>query len=217
MRRISLLMTVLVLSLSGLATAQLPVQEVGENLILNGIQSAEAIFQSAEWVLDLAPLGEYVFPGCGEEGLGQVAALAEEAEALGFGWSSTSALLSRLFDPAGAPRTSFEFRERVIEINNTLYQADSYAAKTQSLLLTAICTVEQVLGLIETVSGLEGKLSVQQTLSQQLGKLQQLKTEGNVQRSAFERARSLEGLTPVVLQQGMYNVLEEMMLDHPRW
>ena len=56
MRRISLLTGLMVLSVAGMARAQLPVQEVGQNLIYNTIQAAEAVFQTAEWVLDLAPL-----------------------------------------------------------------------------------------------------------------------------------------------------------------
>jgi hypothetical protein len=217
MRQTSLLTALMVLSLSGIAAAQLSVVEVGQNLTYNGIQAAEAIFQTAQWILDMTPLEEYLFPEAAAEDLAQLKALAEAAESLSFGWSSNRALLTSLFDPAGAPETSFEFRERVTEINSTLFETYGYATDTQNLLLTAIRTVEHIFGFIETVAGLEGKLSVQQTLAQQLGKLHQLQTEANVQRSAFERARSLEGVTPGVLQQGMYNITDAMMEDHPRW
>jgi hypothetical protein len=217
MPRISILACLLVLSLTGLATAQILVIEVGKNLAFNGVQAAEAVFQSAEWILDLTPLEGFIFAGCAEGDLSLMRTLAEQAASLSFGWSNNRALLDSLFAPERAPTTSFEFRERVTAINGTLYETYGYATDTQNLLLTAICTVEQILGFIETVSGLEGKLSVQQNLSQQLGKLHQLQTEGNLQRSAFERAKSLEGVTPGVLQQGIYNITDEMMRDHPRW
>jgi hypothetical protein len=205
----------MVLSVSGTAAAQLAVQEVGQNLTYNGIQAAEAVFQTAQWILDMAPLEEYLFPEGAAEDLAQVKALAEEAKAHGFGLSSLQAQLT-LFDPENAPTTTFEFRERVTEIDRTLFQVSSYAMRTQNLLVTAMRTVEHILGFIEIVAGLEGKLSVQQTLSQQLGKLQQLHTEANIQRSAFERARSLEGVMPGVLRQGIQNILDRMMEDHPR-
>jgi hypothetical protein len=217
MWRTSLLTGLLVLSLAGIAAAQLSVVEVGQNLTYNGTQAAEAVFQTAQWILDMAPLENYLFPDGAAEGLAHIIALAEEAEALGFGWSSTQAQLTALFALEGAPTTSFEFRERVTEINSTLFETYGYATDTQNLLLTAIRTVEHVFGFIDIVSGLAGKLSVQQTLAQQLGKLQQLHTEANVQRSAFERARSLEGVTPGVLQQGVYNITDAMMENHPRW
>jgi hypothetical protein len=217
MRRISLLAVVIVLSCSGLAGAQLPVVEVGQNLTYNGIQAAEAVFQTAQWILDMAPLEHYIFPEGAAEDLAQVAALAEEAEAVSFGLSSTHAQLTALFDPESAPMTSFEFRERVTAINRTLFLVYSYAMRTQSLILTAMRTVEHILGFMEIVVELTGKLSAQQTLAQQLGKLQQLQVEANIQRSAFERARSLEGVTPGVLQQGVHNIVDAMMEDHPRW
>jgi hypothetical protein len=217
MRRISVLIGVIVLGLAGVARAQLPVAEVGQNLTYNGIQAAETVFQTAQWILDLAPLEDYIFPEGAAEDLAQLSALAEEAEAVSFGLSSTQAQLTALFSLESAPTTSYEFRERVTEINRTLFQTYSYAMRTQSLLLTTIHTVEHILGFIEIVAGLTGKLSAQQTLAQQLGKLQQLHAEANVQRSAFERAKSLEGVTPGVLQQGIYHITDAMMEDHPRW
>jgi hypothetical protein len=217
MRRISLLTGLMVLSVAGMARAQLPVQEVGQNLIYNTIQAAEAVFQTAEWVLDLAPLEDYLFPEGAADDLAQLSALVEEAEAVSFGVSSTQAQLESLFSLESAPTTSYEFRQRVTEITQALFNTYSYAMRTQSLLLTAMRTVEHILGFIEIVSGLEGKLSSQQLLAQQLGKLQQLHTEANIQRSAFERARSLEGVTPGVLYQGMQNIVDAMMEDHPRW
>jgi hypothetical protein len=225
MRRINLFAILTVLSLPAAVSAQLglipgagtPVREVGQNLVLNGIQAAEAVFQSAEWILDLTALEGFLFPAAAAENLAQLTALVEQAESLSWGWSNNQALLNELFNPEGAPATSFEFRERVTAINRTLFETYGYATDTQNLLLTAIRTVEHIFGFIETVSGLEGKLSVQQTLAQQLGKLHQLHTEANVQRSAFERAKSLEGVTPGVLQQGIYNITDEMMRDHPRW
>jgi conjugal transfer/entry exclusion protein len=217
MRRISVLISAMVLSYASISTAQLAVQEVGQNLTYNLIQSVEAVFQTAQWVLDLAPLENYIFPEGAAEDLARIAALAEEAQALSFDLSSLQSQLNTLFDPDSAPTTSYEFRERVTAINRTLFQTYSYAMRTQSLVLTAVNTVEHILGFIEIVAELTGKLSTSQLLSQQIGKLQQLQAEANVQRSAFERARSLEGITPVVLDQGIQNIIDQMMEDHPRW
>jgi hypothetical protein len=112
MQRISLLIGLMVLGCAGIAAAQLPVQEVGLNLTHNSIQAAEAVFQTAEWLLDLAPLEDYLFPEGAAEDLAQLSALVEEAEAVSFGVSSTQAQLESLFSLESAPTTSYEFRER---------------------------------------------------------------------------------------------------------
>jgi hypothetical protein len=78
-------------------------------------------------------------------------------------------------------------------------------------------TVDHILGFIAQVAGLLGKLSIEQTISQQLGKLHQLHAEANVQMSAFQHAQSTEALAPGVLQQGIQNITDAMMADHPRW
>src|SRR5215813_4607034 len=140
MRRISVLVGVIVLGLSGIAAAQLAVQEVGQNLTYNGIQAAEAVFQTAEWILDLTALEEYIFPEGAAEDLEQLVGLAEEAEELSFDLGSLEALLTSLFDPESAPSTSFEYRQRVIDINQTLYQTYRYAMRTQSLIATTLRT-----------------------------------------------------------------------------
>src|SRR5262249_33183320 len=107
MRRISGLIGLMVLSLPGIAAAQLAVREVGQNLTYNGMQAAEAVFQTAQWILDMAPLEGYLFPEGAAEALAQVTALAEEAEAVSFGLSSTQAQLTALFDLESAPTTSY--------------------------------------------------------------------------------------------------------------
>jgi hypothetical protein len=89
--------------------------------------------------------------------------------------------------------------------------------RTQTLINTAIRTVEHIMALIETVAGLLGKLSVQQNLHQQIGKLHQLQAEANLVTTALAHAQSTEALVPGVLTQGLYNITDAMMEDHPRW
>jgi hypothetical protein len=217
MRRINTLIGVIVLGLAGVAGAQLPVAEVGQNLTYNGIQAAEAVFQTAQWILDLAPLESFEFSDAFMEDLATLQELASEAAQIGMDLESLQAQIDALFGFDGAPRTSFEFRRRVGEINLRLLQVYGYAMRTQTLINTTVRTVEHITGFIAQVAGLLGKLSVEQTLSQQLGKLHQLHAEANVQMSAFQHAKSTEALAPGVLYQGMQNILDAMMEDHPRW
>jgi hypothetical protein len=216
MRRISVLIGLMVLGLSGVAAAQLPVIDAA-NLTQNTISAVEAIFQSAQWVIDLTPLESYEIAEAYAEDLAVLQELAGEAQAIGIDLASVQAQLDGLFSLEAAPTTSFEFRERVGEINYRIWQVYGYAMRTQTLINTAVRTVEHIMGLIETVAELLGTLSVQQNLHQQIGKLHQLQAEANVVTTALAHAQSTEGLVPGVLYQGMQNIVDEMMSDHPRW
>jgi hypothetical protein len=217
MRRISALIGAMVLSVSGIAAAQLSVAEVGTNLTYNGVQAAEAVFQTAQWILDLAPLESFEFSDAFMEDLATLQELASEAQQIGLDLASLQAQINALFGLERAPMTSFEYRQRVADINRRIFQVYGYAMRTQTLINTTIRTVEHITGFIGQVAALLGKLSVEQTLSQQLGKLHQLHAEANVQLSAFQHAQSTEALAPGVLEQGMQNITDAMMADHPRW
>jgi hypothetical protein len=225
MRRISLLSLLMVLSFAGVVGAQMPFLPGGPGLpvydaanhLQNTISAVEAIFQSLQWVIDMTPLEDFEVAEAYAEDLAVVRELAAEAAAIGLDLTSLQAQIDLLFGLEGAPTTSFEFRLRVGEINQRVFQVYSYAMRTQTLILTAIRTAEHIMALIETVAGLLGKLSVQQNLHQQIGKLHQLQTEHNVVMMAFAHAQSTEALVPGVLYQGIQNIVDQMMDDHPRW
>jgi hypothetical protein len=217
MQRISLLVCLWVLGMVGTASAQLPVVEVGKNLAFNGVQAAEAVFQSAQWVIDLAPLEAWAIVDAMRGALDILSDLAAEAQAIGMDIASIQAQLNGLFSLDHAPLTSFAYAHRVAEINRRIWQVYGYAMRTQTLINTIIHTVEHIIGFVNQVAELLGKLSVQQTLSQQLAKLHELQAEGNLVLTAKAFAESTEALAPGVLQQGVSNIAKEMMSDHPRW
>ena len=224
MCRIAVTVLVVVLGMSGVGGAQipflsgpgLPVYDAANHL-QNTISAFEAIFQSAQWVIDMAPLESYEISEAYAEDLALLQELAGEAAAIGIDLASVQAQLDGLFNLDTAPLTSFEFRARVGEINWRIWQVYGYAMRTQTLIATAVRTVEHIMALIETVAGLLGKLSVQQNLHQQMGKLHQIQAEGNLITTALAHAQSTEALAPGVLYQGLQNIVDEMMVDHPRW
>jgi hypothetical protein len=225
MRRISLVVGLIVLGLCGVARAQFSFLPGGEGLpvydaanhLQNTISAFEAVFQSAQWVIDLMPLESFEIAEAYAEDLAILQELAAEAAIIGIDLASINAQLNSLFGLETAPTTSFEFRVRVGEINRRIWEVYGYAMRTQTLINTAVRTVEHIMALIETVAGLLGKLSVQQNLHQQIGKLHQLQAETNVVTTALAHAQSTEALAGPVLQQGLVNIIEAMMEDHPRW
>jgi hypothetical protein len=223
MRPIRVVVILAVLGLPVLVSAQLPVitvpgSEVNDaaNLEQNTISATNLIINTAKWILDLAPLESFEWSDAFFEDLATLQQLASEAQQIGMDLESMQAQIDVLFGLDAAPMTSFEYRQRVADINLRILQVYSYAMRTQTLINTAIRTVDHIMGFVSQVAGLLGKLSIEQTMSQQLGKLHQLPAEANVQLSAFHHAKSTEALAPGVLQQGLRNINEAMMSDHPR-
>jgi DNA polymerase III alpha subunit len=88
--------------------------------------------------------------------------------------------------------------------------------RTQTLIRSVLRTVGHIAGILENVAEALGNLSVSQTFGESQAKLQQLLVEANVTRTAFERAKSLEGAETGVLLQGLHNINEALLADHPR-
>jgi hypothetical protein len=215
MRRISLAVLI-ILSGAGLVGAQLPVID-NANLFQNTISAFNLVINTEQWLIDLLPLESFEIAGAYAEDLALLQELAGEAAQIGIDLASIQAQLEGLLGLESAPLTSYEYRQRVTEINTRIWQVYGYAMRTQTLINTAVRTVDHIMGLIETVAGLLGKLSVEQNVSQQLGKMHQLQAEAHVVTAAFAHAKSVEALAPGVLQQGLANINDAMMEDHPRW
>jgi hypothetical protein len=217
MRRIRWLLLGLLLAWTLPASAQLPVEEVGWNLALNGVQASEALFQSAQWVIDLLPLEAWDAIEGAMEDLALLRELALQAQLIGMDIDSVIAQLNALFNLDLAPTTSFEFRERVGEINRRIYEVYGYAMRVQTLINSVVRTVDHILGLVEIMRELIGKLSVEQNIGQQLAKLKQIQAEHQTVMTAFVHAQSTQALAPGVLQQGIQNITDAMMEGHPSW
>jgi hypothetical protein len=195
--------------------AQIPVIDA-ENLVQNTITAVQAVLIVANQLIELTALEGLVLDGDFSSDLAALNALVSEAGALGFDVGSVNAQILPLFALETAPMTTFEYRQRQIAINQALFQGYGFAMRTQTLIMTALRTVEHIAAILEQVAGAIGNLTISQTIGQSQAKLQQLLTESNVQRAAFERAKSLEGAAPGVLMQGLYNINDAMIADHPR-
>jgi hypothetical protein len=186
------------------------------NHLQNTISAVEAVLQTAHWVTEQLALEGFVVDG-GALGadLGILAALVTEAQGLGFDVGALESTILTLFTLETAPQTSFEYRQRQLEIKRSIFEGYSFAMRTQTPIQTALRTVTHITGILEQVSGALGNLSISQTFGQSQAKLQQLLTEAQVSRAAFERAKSLEGAEAGVLLQGMHNLMNNWLADHP--
>jgi hypothetical protein len=183
------------------------------NLVQNTITAVQAVLIVANQLIELTAL-----EGLQDisEDLALIAALASEASAIGFDLGSLQSQILALVDPAAAPATSFEYRILSGEIRVLMFQSYAYAMRTQTLIMTALRTVDHILAFIEHASAAIGNLTISQSLAEAQSKLQQMAAEANVRQAAFERAKSVEGVAPGVLIQSIININEAQMADHPR-
>jgi conjugal transfer/entry exclusion protein len=209
----SILIAVLCVGLApSVAFAQLPVID-SANLTQNTITAVQSVLIVLNQLIELTALEGLMDIA---EDLAAISALASEAAALGFELGSLQSQVLVLFDLTTAPATSFEYRIRAGKIRLMLLQSYSYAMRTQTLIMSALRTVEHILAFIEHAAAAIGNLTISQSLAEAQAKLQQLATEANVRQAAFERAKSVEGVSPGVLIQSIININEAQMADHPR-
>lgn len=199
-----------------MAIAQLPVIDHA-NLVQNTISAVQAVAIVANQIIELTALPAFAVELAElSEDLAAVEGFVLEAQALGWELQSLQAQIIPLFSLEGAPTTSWEYRQRTQEISRAIFQAYSYAMRTQTLIRSLLRTVRHITSILGQVSEAIGNLTVSQTLGQSQAKLEQLLTESNLQRAAYERAQSLEGAAPGVLLQGIQNINDAIMEGHPR-
>jgi hypothetical protein len=191
----------------------LPVMEVGPNLVQNTITAVQAVLIVLNQLIELTALGGILEFA---EDLATIQALAAEAAALGFDLASLEAQIVPFFSNESEAFTSFQYRETQAEILRLIWQAHYFAMRTQTLIQTAVRTVEHIIAIMGHVAEAIGNLTISQSLGEAQGKLQQLAVEANVRAAAFERAKSLEGAAPGQLITILRNISDARMEDHPR-
>jgi hypothetical protein len=207
------------------AYAQIPFLPIGPgepvydaaNHLQNTISATEAVLHTIHWGFEQLALDGFALEVSAlAEDLAAIEGFVQEAQLLGWEVSSLQGEIQRLFGLETAPMTSFEYRQRQTEIRLILFQGYSYAMRVQTLIQSLTRTVEHVGRILDQVGEALGNLSVSQTFGQSQAKLQQLAAESHLTQTAFERAQSLEGIAPQVLMQGLQNIHDAMMVDHPR-
>lgn len=170
------------------------------------ISAVEDIFQSAQWVLELTPLeGIQTADGIGEDMrlLGQ---LVEEAEGLSYDVSSLRAQIDALFNLDTAPDTTSGLQERLRDIRRVKWQAYSYAMRVQTLMRTALRTVDHLQGLLDTLSSLVGSLGGHQTHTQVSTVASKHLANLDVQLASFNRAQAVDKMEELLTLESLRRI-----------
>ena len=214
MRRPCLLLALcVVLGSATLANAQgLPVYD-NANFLQNIVTAAqttitaiEAVFQSKEWVLDLTALdGIQTADGIAED-MALLGQLVEQAEGLSYDLSSLQAQIDSLFSLDAAPGTTSALRERLAAIRQLKYRCYSYAMRVQTLLRTALRTVDHLQGLLDTLGGIVGSVTGNQTLGQFQAVGSKHLANLDVQIASFHRAQAVDKLEDVLILESLRHI-----------
>lgn len=180
------------------------------------ISAVEAVIHTAKWIIEQTPLDELALGGEWAADMAQLEALVREAQALGYDVGSLMTMINTWFSLESAPDNTTDLQIRLFEIRRQVSLGYIYAMRTQTLIQTAIRTVNHLLRIFEQISALLGNLSGQQNLAQHLTKLVQLETEAKVSTTAFQRAQSLERITEPLLLESLERINTNIMRTHPR-
>lgn len=221
----TLLLGFLLLSVCSLPRLAEPIAGVGDAVFDVAVQWEAAITAVAttqtvvNQIIDLTPLTQFVVAGGYAEDLDLLRQLLTQANDLQQDIAQLDFLIQILFfipDPK-KPFSSHAFAVQHKEMFKVRHQAHLTAIRVQSLVSTVFRTIDHMLMLLNTVAHTLGNLEIAQTLGQGQSKLQQILLEGNLQRTAMERAQSYDSIGRLSSAAGRQRIQETVMIEHPRW
>ena len=220
-RRFSLSLLLVLVLVSGRAEAQLPVIDVG-NLAQNTITAIEsvlttiqAILIEANQILELTPLDDIAVAGGIAEDMALLGQLVTQAEGLSYDIGSLQTQIESLFNLDTAPDTRDGLTARLAEIKRVKYQSYSYAARVQTLMRTALRTVEHLQGLLDTLSGLVGNMQGNQTHAQLTTVASKHLANLDVQMASFNRAQTVDKLSEALILESITKIQARRIEDWP--
>jgi Conjugal transfer/entry exclusion protein len=221
LRRFSLSLLLVLVLVSGRAEAQIPVIDVG-NLAQNTITAIEsvlttiqAILIEANQILELTPLDDIAVAGGIAEDMALLGQLVEQAEGLSYDIGALQAQLDSLFRLDTAPDTRDGLTERLAEIKRVKYQSYTYAARVQTLMRTALRTVEHLQGLLDTLSDLVGNMQGNQAHAQLTTVASKHLANLDVQMASFQRAQTVDKLSDALILESITKIQARRIEDWP--
>jgi conjugal transfer/entry exclusion protein len=160
--------------------------------IQSTITAVEAVTQTADMVLELTPVDGLIAADGISEDMATLADLVSQATGLGNDISSLNAQITVLFDIDHPPDTTALLRTRLIQIRQARYQGYVYALRVQTLITTALRTVDHATQLMYALGEIIGNKSAHQRMGEQQGTLSKTLTTMQVTTTAYERAGSVD-------------------------
>ena len=220
-KHLSLSLLLVGLCFAGRAEAQLPVIDLG-NLAQNTLTAIESVLTTiqtilieANQILELIPLDDIAVSGGIAEDMALLGQLVEQAEGLSYDIGSLQAQLDSLFNLDTAPDTRDGLTARLAAIKRQKYLAYSYAARVQTLMRTALRTVDHLQGLLDTLSDLIGNMQANQTHAQLTTVASKHLANLDVQMASFQRAQTVDKLSEALILESITKIQARRIEDWP--
>jgi hypothetical protein len=192
------------------------------NFLQNLITAAQSTLTSiataqtaASFLLDLTPLDEIVMASGLIETAAQLADIMAQIEVLDNDVQSLQRQLDALFGLDTAPTSASALRERLAEIRRLRWQCYSYAMKLQTLIKTALRTIQHISTLVNSISSFLGSKQAQQTLVQVSVSMNNTLTIQAAQTAAFQRAASVDKMEELMTMESVQKIQADMMASWP--
>jgi conjugal transfer/entry exclusion protein len=222
-RRLLAATCLLLCVLAGESQAQLPVIDVS-NLsqnIITAIESVlttiEAVIIDAQGVLNLTALDGIATTDGLLEDMALLGRLVEEASQIAVDVDSLQAQIDGLLQIESAPDTRDGLTLRLAEFRRLKQETYGYAARVQTLMRTALTTVNHMQLLLETLAQLIGNLQGHQLIAQHAAAMHKHLANLQVQQAAYNQARSLDKLAEAVTIESIRKMQARRMEDWPSW
>ena len=180
------------------------------------ISAVEDVVQSASALQELVPLDDIVVAQGIIEDLALLADIVRQAEGLSYDVASLQAQIRALFDLDTAPANITLLQQRLSEIRWIRWQAYSYAMKLQTLMTTALRTVDHLVTLLNSIATLLGAKQGMQTLVQVQMTMNKTITIQATQQAAYERAGSIDKMEQLLIAESMVRIHEDIRADWPK-
>lgn len=212
-----LLWTTAPVSAQVLGTGIMPVMEIGTNLYQNTITATEAIMQTFNMGLELTPVEQVVVAQGMADDLAQLAALVEDAQGLSYDLASLNAQIVALFDLTTAPDTRPALEARVVAIQQTQYQVRVYALRVQTLIRTALHTVEHMMSLLQGIGAFVGQMQANQHMVQVQATLSHTLVKTEVQQAAWGRSEVSDKMADALITESINRINKRRLEGWPTW
>src|SRR5262245_40328297 len=158
MKRYAFLLLLLgVLMLPRQAHAQVLVLDVA-NLAQNGIQALQTIIMVGNQVLELTGVNRLVLDAAFTTDLQQLQDIVTNAQGLSYDLQSRHAQTTTLFELRTAPHGTTALKQRLADIRQVVFACYVDALRAQTLLRTALTTVQHLTGLVAAIEGFLGNM-----------------------------------------------------------
>src|SRR5215510_11767025 len=192
------------------------------NLVQNIITAVEMVLSviqevliEANQVLELTPLDDIAVAGGIAEDMALLNQLVEQAQGLSYDIGSIESQVTVLFSLDTAPDTRDGLTERLAQIKQVKYECLLYATRVQTLMRTALRTVEHLQGLLDTLSALIGNMQGNQTHSQITTVATKHLANLDVQIASYHRARTVDKLSQDLIIESVTKIQIRRMEDWP--